>query len=98
MEALWNKQYKLAEFTDPDGGRFKTYEELKTKMTRVLGLSGDSVEPKIDTAEDVKLPWEGKPNFDTKDSEVIDSTEVDDKFTSADKDDTVSYFEKLANG
>ena len=99
MEALWNKQYKLSEFTDPDGGRFKTYEELKTKMTRVLGLGSDSVEPKIDTAEDVKLPWEGKPSFDTKDSEPINTTEVDDKFTSGDdKGDTVSYFEKLANG
>ena len=99
MEALWNKQYKLSEFTDPDGGRFKTYEELKTKMTRVLGLGGDSVEPKIDTAEDVKLPWEGKPSFDTKESEPISTVEVDDNYTDSDsKGDTVSYFEKLANG
>ena len=97
MEAIWNKQYKLSEFTDPQGGRFKTYDELKTKMHRVLGLSG-SVSDSI-VAEDVKLPWEGKPQFESKESETISSTEVNDKFSVEDNtsEDTLSYFQNLAD-
>ena len=98
MEALWNKQYKLSEFTDPDGGRFKTYEELKTKMTRVLGLGGDQTE-QIASAEEVSPVFE-QPKFDTKETETIGSTEIDDKFVSDSGDksaDAMSYFKKLAN-
>jgi hypothetical protein len=35
LEAVWKKQYSLAEFVAPD--QFKTYEELKARLDSVLG-------------------------------------------------------------
>jgi hypothetical protein len=38
LEAIWNQEHSLQEFIDPKN--FKTYEELKTKLDRVLGVTG----------------------------------------------------------
>jgi hypothetical protein len=35
LEAIWKKQYSLADFVSPD--QFKTYEELKARLHSVLG-------------------------------------------------------------
>jgi len=35
LEAIWKKEYDLGEFTDPKN--FKTYDELKARLDRVLG-------------------------------------------------------------
>ena len=35
LEAIWKKQYSLAEFVSPD--QFKTYEEMKARLHSVLG-------------------------------------------------------------
>jgi hypothetical protein len=61
-------------------------------------LSGDQTE-QITSAEEVS-PTFDQPEFDTKETETIGSTEIDDKFVpdSSDKsDDAMSYFKKLAN-
>jgi hypothetical protein len=38
LEALWKKEYSLKEFIDPKN--FKTYDVLKAKLDKVLGLDG----------------------------------------------------------
>ena len=38
LEALWKKEYSLKEFLDPK--HFKSYDVLKTKLDKVLGLDG----------------------------------------------------------
>ena len=38
LEEVWKSQHSLVEFTNPTN--FKTYEELQTKLNRVLGLDG----------------------------------------------------------
>ena len=38
LETLWKKEYSLKEFLDPKN--FKSYDELKSKLDKVLGLSG----------------------------------------------------------
>lgn len=38
LESIWKAESSLQEFIDPNN--FKSYEELKTKLHRVLGLSG----------------------------------------------------------
>lgn len=38
MEAVWKQSHSLQDVIDPKN--FKTYDELKTKMFRVLGISG----------------------------------------------------------
>ena len=51
LEALWKKQYSLKEFLDPKN--FKSYDVLKTKLDKVLGLDG--VAPVKSKAEDTIL-------------------------------------------
>lgn len=38
LEAIWKSEYSLAEIVAPD--KFKSYDELKTKLARVRGLAG----------------------------------------------------------
>jgi hypothetical protein len=52
IEELWNKQYPLFEFVDPDNKkRFKSYEDLKKRRDFVLGLSGAAASQLAQTAE-----------------------------------------------
>lgn len=44
LENIWNLQYSLQEFVDPKN--FKSYEELQTKLDRVLGNESVVVKPK----------------------------------------------------
>ena len=48
LEALWKKEYSLKEFVDPS--QFKSYDVLKAKLDKVLGLDG--VAPVSTKAED----------------------------------------------
>jgi hypothetical protein len=48
LEALWKKEYSLKEFVDPS--QFKSYDALKAKLDKVLGLDG--VVPVSTKAED----------------------------------------------
>jgi len=79
LETTWNAQYQLSEFTSPDN--FKTYDELKTKFNRVLGLTDD-------------------PNLEFQSSKFETTTKVEEPeqiATSSDEgEDTLSYFQKLA--
>ena len=49
LEALWKKEYSLKEFLDPK--QFKSYDTLKAKLDKVLGLDG--VAPVKTKAEDI---------------------------------------------
>lgn len=48
MEKIWQSQYSLAEIIDPKN--FKTYDELKARLNRVLGLDApqESYKPQTD--------------------------------------------------
>ena len=87
LEEVYNKLYSLQEFVDPKN--YKTYDELKTKLNRVLGQE-DMV---MTTAESVSLddpaPAPSQPAYEP----VEASTSSSD-----DEDDTLSYFQKLAAG
>jgi len=82
MEGVWNSEYKLNEFIDPS--KFKTYDELKQKLDKVLALSGGS-QPSS-TAEQTQLetapaPSAGKSSPPPK----------------TDEDDNLDFFQKLAD-
>ena len=72
LEAIWNQEYSLQDFIDPKN--FKSYEELKTKLDRVLGLT--SVPGKLVqlTAEAPK----GKQKFAEKTKQVKDESPFDE--------------------
>jgi len=88
MEAIWKKEYSLAELVAPD--QFKTYEDLKKRLDYVLGLT---VAPKrqdpevIDEDNNLEDLSEGRAVVDTTPSSVN---------TDEDEEDALSYFAKLA--
>ena len=45
LEALWKKQYSLKDFLDPK--HFKSYDVLKAKLDKVLGLDGAAPVSKV---------------------------------------------------
>ena len=83
IKTIWGKQYPLKPFLDPSN--FKTYDELKEKLNRVITGTGNSGE----TVEDVDLP----PETSTAKSE---KSPVNTMSEASDSDDTLDYFSKLA--
>ena len=84
-EAIWKQQHSLAEMVDPKN--FKSYDELKTKLTMVLGGKSVPAAASAQTGdvEDDIFVSKNKP----VDSTVTVSSSTDD-------DDAMSYFSKLA--
>jgi hypothetical protein len=67
LEAIWKKEYSLKEFLDPK--QFKSYDTLKAKLDKVLGLDG--VAPVKTKAEDTILtPAKSAPSLDEHDDEL----------------------------
>ena len=80
LENIWGNQYSLQELLGRDN--FKTYDELKTKLDRTLGLVEDPA-TKFDPSD-----------FATKEAPAPPVTA---ETVSADGDETLSYFANLAN-
>ena len=87
LETLWGKQYSLKEFTD--NSNFKSYDELKKRLDVVL--SGTTT---VGNVVEMSTAFDDSPNtvvtVDTPE-EPAPTISVSD-----DDDDTMSYFEKLA--
>ena len=67
LEKLWKMEYSLKEFLDPKN--FKSYDELKTKLNRVLGLDGAAPAPKTKASDEKSSsketpPWSGDDDDD----------------------------------
>ena len=85
LEEVWEKQYSLKEFTA--NTNFKSYDELKTRLNTVL--AGTTVVGNV---------------TDVMNNEPVETVAVDTKeepapkatVTDNDEEDTMSYFEKLA--
>ena len=91
LEGIYNRLYSLQDFLDPKN--YKTYDELKTKLNRVLGQE-DMV---MTTAESVSLDEPAPSRYEPVEaSPGVTSNSVPE--TSNDEDDTMSYFQKLAAG
>jgi len=83
IEKVWNKQYALNEFTASTN--FKSYDELKTRLNMVL--AGTT------TVGNVTTLMEDEPVV----SAVVDTKEEPAPVTVEDDEDTMTYFEKLAD-
>ena len=82
IKAIWEKQYPLKPFVDPSN--FKTYDELKEKLNRVI--TGTQSTATVDT---VDLP----PQTTTS----VEMPKVNLSTPASDEDDTLDYFSKLAD-
>jgi len=99
MEAIWKKEYSLAELVAPD--QFKSYDELKKRLDYVLG----NAPTRSRVNEDLEDESEGRGSFtpDFKSSTPPASSgggfndpDITPSNTSEDEDDALSYFAKLA--
>jgi hypothetical protein len=91
LEQIWEKQYALSEFVDPNN--FKSYDELQAKLNRVLGLDGgnDQMTRSVEDVEPAPAPRAAAP----APAPVAEETD-DIPWSTDDDDDSISFFEKLA--
>jgi hypothetical protein len=92
MEAIWRKAESLQAFLAPSN--FKSYEELKAKLNKVLGLDDSTVgvtpAAARATAATTEMPWqEEAPAPKLKQAAVP-------KFDEDDDDESMEFFKKLA--
>ena len=88
MEAIWKKEASLSEFVEP--AQFKTYDELKVRLEYVLGKRG--ARPAVQDSEVQEEEYETTPVAEAREtvsSVASTSSEIED-------DDTLSYFQRLA--
>ena len=88
LEEIYNKLYDLGEFTDPKN--YKTYDELKLKLQRVLGENTDA----MGAASMAQTAQMNEP--EPMPQPVADVTQIKEEASSEEEDDTMSYFAKLA--
>ncbi|HIO43293.1 MAG TPA: single-stranded DNA-binding protein [Gammaproteobacteria bacterium] len=93
MEKLYNSLYSLDAEVAED--KFKTYDELKSKFLRVTG--GSAGKPSF-TAESISTPEPVADVSGQKDEIPWDTNSASSTTASAEEDDTMSYFSKLADG
>jgi len=90
MEEIWNKQYSLKELIAPD--KFKSYEDLKKRLDRVLGNAG-SAQPR-QKAQEERQAWDEDASpaqkFKAKEAPKAPASTADDE------DDDFAFFKSLA--
>ena len=82
LEAIWKKEFSLKE--QIADSKFKSYEELQTRLNKVLGLNGEVVPTKT-TVETLKEVAKKSPKIE---EELIEPD--------LSEDDDMAYFSKLA--
>jgi len=89
LESVYNQLHDLSEFTDPKN--YKTYDELKAKLMRVLGEAetAGAFTIKQETMINEPAPAPQAPSAEPVTAEQM--------AVSNDDDDTMSYFARLAN-
>lgn len=92
-EEVWNQEYSIQEIVDPKN--FKSYDELKAKLYKVLGLDGGDPAP-TKTAEDDEGEMSFTPTFKEQSAPKMDETSSSSDEGDADEDDDISFFKALA--
>ena len=87
LESLWKTVHKLLEFVEPKN--FKTYNELKQKLDRVLGQTIPTTTAVEVSQENENRPFDGGTPLTTPEATLTTTSDVDTE--------DMSYFEKLAN-
>lgn len=78
LETLWKKEHSLKEFLDPS--KFKSYDDLKARLDKVLGVDGSAPKPRTTVEQAKATP---KPQPSDNDMSIAD-------------DDDMAFFSKLA--
>jgi len=94
MEAIWNSQNSLQSIVDPKN--FKSYNELKAKLYKVLALDGGNHAP-TNTAEDDEPEMDFTPRFKESAPSAMDETPSPALSSTDDDDDDMSFFKGLTD-
>jgi len=94
LEAIWKKQYSLAEFMSPS--EFKTYEELKKRLDSVLGKASKRMDEEVEDEEEYTRGSTRELTEDLR--EELSSLKPTRRAAveEDEDDDALSYFAKLA--
>jgi hypothetical protein len=94
LETVYSQLHSLSEFTDPKS--YKSYDELKAKLNRVLGVDA-GISADMAAMSTAPVPtMETTSTFNVGASDPEPSLPAGEE-SSSDEDDTLSYFNKLAN-
>lgn len=95
LEKLYRLMYNLNDFIDES--KFKSYDELKTRLDLVLGLRGDTrkkVDPEVE--EEAENDYEKLVESKRATSKPASKVQEDDE-DDEDADEALNYFSKLAS-
>ena len=92
LEEIWNSEKSLSDLVDPK--HFKSYDELKSKLYRVLALDGGGTANTV-TADELSEP---KPQKQRKAKQTTEEAPPWDETVSdsSDEEDGLSFFKQLA--
>jgi hypothetical protein len=93
MEAVWSQEHSLKEIVDPKN--FKSYNELKAKLYKVLGLDGSKHAPNA-AAEDNDTGMEFTPKFKEQSAPKTKTAPAPSIEHEEDSDDSLDFFKSLA--
>jgi hypothetical protein len=92
LEKIWKQCYSLEEFISPSN--FKSYDQLKARLDTVLGnKTSKKVDESFDDEDDDRGSYKPLTNDLRSELNSLSSTKVQDE---EDEDDTLSYFQRLA--
>jgi len=99
LESVWKSQHSLQEIIEPKN--FKSYNELKAKLYKVLGLDGSQHAPTT-TAEDDEPEMDFTPKFKERSAPTMDEAPspqlAESSFSSStNDDDDLDFFKSLAD-
>ena len=103
METTWKQQYSLQEFLKPDN--FKSYEDLKARLNKVLGAGVDpSMQRETAIGPVETMPFDGGTNYTpteavSRPAAAPMARASSDESSSKEGEDSnsLSYFAKLAD-
>ena len=97
LEEIWKKEYSLAELTAPE--QFKSYEDLKKRLNYVLGNTPTRSVQDEELEDESEGRGNFSPNFEKSNpvpQDLKDELSSLSSSTTEEEDDTLSYFQKLA--
>ena len=93
LNDIYTQLHSLSDIIAPS--EFKTYEELQEKLQRVLGSAGTTSTAESIAQDEGEVPWENV-NTETVATEPVIASVETSAGISADEDDAMDYFKKLA--
>ena len=100
LEAIWKQQHSLKELVDPSV--FKSYDELKQRLNKVLQLDGPapSAQPMQEREPAAEKEMSFTPSFGNKEANKTEEVSYDSGWQSKDTssdDDELDFFKSLAS-